>query len=185
MNSDRPHGPGTATDRRGFFKKSLAVALGLLAALAPVTTGLIVAADPLRRKTAAGQAIRVTTLAALPADGRPRRFPVIGARTDAWTRFDATPVGAVYLLRTGDQAVQALNVVCPHAGCSVEFEPGTGRFVCPCHKSVFALDGRLADPRSPSPRGLDSLAARVDADGAVWVTFQNFQAGRPDKVPLA
>ena len=150
MNSDSPARPGTATDRRGFLKKSLATALGLLAALVPVAAGLVVAADPWRRKTPAGQALRVTTLAALPADGLPRRFPVIGAKTDAWTRFEATPIGAVYLRRTGDQQVEAFNVVCPHAGCSVEFEPGANRFQCPCHKSVFALDGRVADPQ-PQP----------------------------------
>jgi menaquinol-cytochrome c reductase iron-sulfur subunit len=185
MNSDPPARFVTATARRGFLKKSLATALGLLAALVPVAAGLVVAADPLRRKAAAGQALRVTTLAALPADGLPHRFPVIGAKTDAWTRFDATPVGAVYLRRTGGRQVEAFNVVCPHAGCSVEFEPGANRFQCPCHKSVFGLDGRVADPRSPSPRGLDGLAVSVDADGAVWVKFQNFQAGRPDKVPVA
>ncbi len=185
MNLDAPSCPGKVTDRRGFLKKTLAGALGILAALVPVASGLIVALDPLRRKAAATRAVRVTTLSALPTDGMPRRFPVLATKTDAWTRFDATPVGAVYLRRTGDQKVEALNVVCPHAGCAVEFQPGAGQFLCPCHKSVFGLDGQLADPRSPSPRGLDSLAVTVDADGAVWVAFQNFQAGRPDKVPVA
>ena len=185
MNLDAPSRPGKATDRRGFLKKSLAAGLGLLATLVPVVGGLIVAADPLRRKAAAARAIRVTTLAALPADGVPRRFPVTATKTDAWTHFPAAPVGAVYLRRVNDQKVEALNVVCPHAGCAVEFQPGTGQFLCPCHKSTFKVDGQLADAHSPSPRGLDSLAASVDDDGVVWVTFQNFQAGRPDKVPVA
>jgi Rieske Fe-S protein len=185
MNFDSPGSPFAAAGRRGFLKKSLAAGLGLLAALVPVAVGLVVAADPLRRRPAAGSAIRITTLAALPPDGRPRRFPVVSARSDAWTRFDATPIGAVFLRRAEGREVEAFNVVCPHAGCSVEFARGTDRFQCPCHHSVFALDGRVADPRSPSPRGLDRLAVKVDAEGAVWVTFQNFQAGRPDKVPLA
>lgn len=185
MNLEAPSSSGKATGRRGFLKKSLAAGLGILATLVPFAGGLIVATDPLRRKAAAARAVRVTTLAALPADGVPRRFPIVATKTDAWTRFNAAPVGAVYLRRTGDQMVEALNVVCPHAGCSVEFQPGAGQFQCPCHKSVFKLDGQLADSHSPSPRGLDSLAASVDADGAVWVTFQNFMAGRPDKVPVA
>jgi len=47
------------------------------------------------------------------------------------------------------------------------------------------MDGTIADPKSPSPRALDSLTVKVDADGAVWVAFQNFQAGRRDKIPIA
>jgi menaquinol-cytochrome c reductase iron-sulfur subunit len=173
------------TDRRGFFKKSLAALLGAIAAVVPLAAGLMVATDPLRRKTAAGAVIKVTTLDALPADGVPRRFPVIAAKTDAWNRFEAAPVGAVYLRRMADGSVEALNVVCPHAGCFVDFVAGSGKFHCPCHQSSFALDGKIADTRSPSPRGLDSLAVEVKQDGSVWVAFQNFEAGRPDKVPVA
>jgi hypothetical protein len=32
---------------------------------------------------------------------------------------------------------------------------------------------------------LDSLAVDVKEDGSVWVAFENFEAGRPDKVPVA
>jgi menaquinol-cytochrome c reductase iron-sulfur subunit len=173
------------TGRRGFFKKLLALLTGATAALVPVAAGLVVATDPLRRKGGGAFAIKVTTLEALPADGLPRRFPVIAAKTDAWNRFEAAPVGAVYLRRSADDKVEALNVVCPHAGCFVDFVPGSGMFHCPCHQSSFAVDGKIADVRSPSPRGLDSLPVVVKEDGSVWVAFQNFQAGRPDKVPVA
>ena len=174
-----------STDRRDFLKKSLAVAFGSAAALVPTAIGLQVATDPLRQKAAANNAVRVTTLDSLPADGLPRRFQIIAAKTDAWNRFEAAPIGAVYLRRIEGDQVTALNVVCPHAGCAVDFENGSGTFLCPCHRSSFKVDGSLADPHSPSPRGLDSLAVKVDADGSVWVTFQNFLAGRPDKVPVA
>jgi Rieske Fe-S protein len=177
--------PEQQTDRRDFLKKSLAAGLGVAAALVPVAVGVAVATDPARETAAAGQSVRVTSLDSLPADGVPRRFPVISTRTDAWTRFAATPIGAVYLRRTGERQVEALNVVCPHAGCSVDFDASGNQFRCPCHHSLFAVDGKLADPHSPSPRGMDSLAVKVDDDGAVWVTFQNYQAGRPDKVPVA
>ncbi len=173
------------TGRRGFFKKLLAVLAGATAAAVPVAAGLVVAADPLRRKAAVGVEIKVAMLDALPPDGVPRRFPVIAAKTDAWNRFEAAPVGAVYLRRLADDKVEALNVVCPHAGCFVDYVPGSGIFRCPCHQSSFAVDGKIADARSPSPRGLDSLPVEVKADGSVWVAFQNFQAGRPDKVPVA
>src|ERR1700735_3953939 len=135
----------TRTDRRAFFKKSLALAAGGIAVLVPVLAALVVVTDPLRRKaSAAGSAIRVTTIQALPNDGVPRRFPVLAAKTDAWNRYANVPVGAVYLRRTNDK-VEALNVVCPHAGCSVEFSAGHDQFLCPCHHSSFKVDGTIAD----------------------------------------
>jgi len=177
--------PQPQPDRRGFLKQALAAVLTAVAALIPVGVGVAVATDPLRRKAAVGNDVRVTRLDALPADGTPRRFPVIAAKTDAWNKSEAAPIGAVYLRRTSDDKVEALNVVCPHAGCAVDFDAGNAQFLCPCHKSSFKVDGSLANPHSPSPRGMDSLAVRVDEDGIVWVTFQNFLAGRPDKVPVA
>ena len=62
--------------------------------------------------------------------------------------------------------------------------PDRREFLCPCHVSSFTIDGKIDSPTSPSPRGLDELEVQV-RDGGVWVVFQNYQAGRPDKVPVA
>jgi Rieske Fe-S protein len=167
------------------LKQSLALLVTAVTGLVPLAAGFAVLLDPLRRKSAAGQAIRVTTIEVLPADGVPRKFPVIASRTDAWSKYPNAPIGAVYLRRTQDDKVEALNAVCPHAGCFVDFSEERSEFLCPCHASSFAVDGKIARPGSPSPRALDSLEVKVDDDGVVWVTFQNFLAGRSDKVPVA
>ena len=153
--------------------------------LVPGIAGLLVFLDPLRRNAAAGAALKVASLDALPADGVPRKFPVLSSKTDAWNKFKDVPVGAVYLRRTGDGKVEALNVVCPHAGCFVDFSKDRGGFLCPCHNSSFGVDGKIADPKSPSPRALDALPVEVREDGTIWVAFQNFQGGRADRVPIA
>ena len=173
------------SDRRGFFSKLAAVVVGGVAGAVPAVAGLAVFLDPLRRKAAAGATLRVTTLEAVPNDGIPRKFSIIASRADAWNRFPNVPVGAVYLRRTGDQVVQAFNVVCPHAGCFVDFIPNRGSYVCPCHNSTFNLDGSIHDPRSPSPRGLDALEVELRNGTEVWVKFQNFRAGIAVKVPVA
>src|SRR5260221_674567 len=80
--------------------------------------GLAVYLDPLRHKSSGKGSVRVASLEALPSDGIPRKFPVLATRVDAWNKFREVPIGAVYLRRTGDQ-IEALNVVCPHAGCFV------------------------------------------------------------------
>ncbi len=159
--------------------------IGGIAGLVPAVAGLLVWLDPLRHKAAAGGGVKVTSLEALPADGVPRKFPVLADKIDAWNKFKDVPVGAVYLRRTTDGKVEALNVVCPHAGCFVDLSAQGNGFLCPCHFSRFSLDGKIADPRSPSPRALDTLPVEIAKDGSVWVKFQNFQAGRPDKVPVA
>ena len=167
-------------------RRDLITLFGGAAALLPVFSAFKVLLDPLRGRTATnGIAVKIIPLDALPADGIPRKFPVVAAKTDAWNKFQNVPIGAIYLRRTGEGRLEALNVVCPHAGCFVDFSHASNKFACPCHNSSFKLDGTIADTKSPSPRALDSLAVEVRPDGAIWVTFQNFQAGRPDKVPVA
>ncbi|MDB6018534.1 MAG: (2Fe-2S)-binding protein [Pedosphaera sp.] len=172
------------TDRRDFVKRALAVVIGGIAGLVPAAAGLMVLLDPLRRKAAAGAAIKVTTLEALPKDGVPRKFPVLANRTDAWNKYANVPVGAVYLRRTSEGIVEAFNVVCPHAGCFVDFSAERNGFLCPCHNSSFTVAGKI-NPGSPSPRDLDALPVELRQDGEVWVVFQNFKTGEKEKVPVA
>jgi menaquinol-cytochrome c reductase iron-sulfur subunit len=176
-----PAGP----ERRDFLKKLLAGIIGSILGLAPVAAGLTVFLDPLRRKSSAGAAVRVTSLEALPNDGIPRKFAVLASRVDAWNKFRQVPIGAVYLRRTGENEVHAFNVVCPHAGCFVDFLPERGHYLCPCHNSTFSLAGKIDDPSSPAARGLDSLEVEIRAQKEVWVKFQNFQAGSAEKIPVA
>ncbi|HVY70044.1 MAG TPA: Rieske (2Fe-2S) protein, partial [Verrucomicrobiae bacterium] len=105
-------------------------------------------------------------------------------RQDAWNKFTNVPVGAVYLRRVGEKTVEAFNVVCPHAGCFVDFMPERKSYLCPCHNSTFGLDGKIQDAKSPSPRGLDSLEVELRDGGEIWVRFQNYQAGHHEKIPV-
>ena len=172
-------------DRRGFFKKMFATAIGIFIGLLPVASGLAVFLDPLRRKSSTTGAIRVTTLEALPVDGVSRKFPVVASRTDAWNKFSRVPIGAIYLRRTSENTFQAFNVVCPHAGCFVDYLPEKGTFRCPCHESTFTADGKIDNPDSPSQRGLDDLKVEIRNGKEVWVEFKNFQAGHAEKIPIA
>jgi Rieske Fe-S protein len=152
--------------------------------LPPLAAGLAVILDPLRRKSAQSAFIQVTSLQSLPDDGLPQKFVVISSHVDAWNRTPAIPIGAVYLRRTGPKSVQALNVVCPHAGCFVDFVTARKGYRCPCHNSSFAVDGKVDDPKSPSPRALDELEVEIRNDSEVWVRFQNFVAGHAEKIPV-
>jgi menaquinol-cytochrome c reductase iron-sulfur subunit len=170
--------------RRDFLAKASAVGIGAVITLVPAGAGIVTLFDPLRHKSATGNSVFVTTVNALPNDGRPRRFQIIADRTDAWNKFPQVPVGAVYLRRLNETKIEALNVTCPHAGCPVDFKQDTNSFLCPCHDSKFKLDGTLADLNSPSPRAMDSLEVEIRNGSEIWVKFQNFEAGKAMKLPL-
>ena len=170
--------------RRNFIKKVCAVIIGGVAGLVPAISGLVVFLDPLRRRSRDDDEVLVASLSSLPEDGVPRKFSVMASHTDAWNRMPRVPVGAVYLRRIGDRKVEAFNVICPHAGCFVDYVPTQKRYHCPCHNSSFRLDGAIADPRSPSPRGLDELEVEIRNGNEIWVKFQNFRAGQRQRIPV-
>lgn len=175
----------TGEDRRLFLKKCCAGGIGAALALVPVGAGMGVLFDPVRRGAADALSVRVATLDAVPPDGLARRFDVVATRTDAWITFPNEPIGAVYLRRTSQGHLEAFNVICPHAGCFVDFSPATGSFHCPCHNSNFSADGSILDKTSPAPRPLDSLEVETRNGNEIWVKFQNFLTGRSAKIPVA
>ena len=170
-------------ERRDFLVGVSAVAAGTLAMLAPIGAAVVSLLDPLRREKLSSEMVLVARTSAIPEDGSPRKFTVTADRTDAWAAYDDSPVGAVYLRRSGDE-VRALNVVCPHAGCFVGVANDNSRFSCPCLLSSFDLDGAVDDPTSPSPRDMDTLDVEVRNGDEVWVRFQNFLPGRAEKTPV-
>ncbi len=177
-----------APERRNFLTQLFALVAGAVCLVVPAVVGAAAALNPLRQKSRSSQLLKITTLDVLPADGTPRRFPVLADRQDAWNRFTAQPIGAVFLRRTGnpEQPVVAFHAVCPHAGCMVQYESNSdgGRFFCPCHAASFDLDGRRREVPSISPRDLDTLEVEIKNQNEVHVRFQNFATGTSQKTAL-
>lgn len=177
----------TGATRRGIIAALISALVGLF----PLVVGLLTFANPLRTRKGSGasdkpgRSVRIGALAALPDDGEPRQFPVIADRQDAWTRHRNEAIGAVYLRRLpGSQNVEAFNTTCPHAGCFVVFNRARDMFHCPCHNSVWSVDGRLTS--GPSPRDLDQLDAEVIPTGdqkEIWVRYIDYFAGIKEKIP--
>ena len=184
----KPDDSPAQPERREFLTKAASVGIGAAIGLVPMAAGLLTVLDPLRKRGGGGGAfLRVASLGALPEDGSPRQFPVVSDRVDAWNKYPQIRVGAVYLRRvkSGAKEVQAISVVCPHAGCFVNYAPEQNHYLCPCHDSTFAPDGTIKSPSSPSPRALDTLEVRVNDDGSVWVKFQNFRPGTHEKIAVS
>jgi menaquinol-cytochrome c reductase iron-sulfur subunit len=166
------------TNRRGALQVLAAVsgAAGC-AALAVPTVRFVVA--PALGATGAGRWIKTVTADSLP-EGEPKRVALVADRRDAWTLEKDVELGAAWLLRKGTEVI-AWSTVCPHLGCAVDRSATGAGFNCPCHDSAFDADGRRLT--GPSPRGLDTLASKVE-DGFVHVEFQRFRQGTPEKEPV-
>jgi menaquinol-cytochrome c reductase iron-sulfur subunit len=177
------HAAPGGENRRGFLGRTVALVCGGFALLVPTAVGIAALLNPLRQKSQSGQFMRLGSLDVLPEDGTPRKVPVIADRTDAWNTYPAEPIGAVFLCRKGTE-VSALQVICPHAGCSINYEssPGGGKFFCPCHAASFDLAGKRTDATSPSPRDMDTLETEVRNQSEVWVKFETFGVGTAKKV---
>ncbi|MDH4163750.1 MAG: Rieske (2Fe-2S) protein [Nitrospirota bacterium] len=85
----------------------------------------------------------------------------------------------VWLVRKPDGTIKAFSPSCPHLGCGYRWFGQEQRFKCPCHASIFDIDGKVL--AGPSPRALDGLEAKVE-DGKVFVKFEIFQVGTTAKV---
>lgn len=99
----------------------------------------------------------------------------------------ATPfrhqAGKFYLVRNED-GIQALYWKCVHLGCTVPWNAGTEHFQCPCHGSIFDING--ARTGGPATRRMDRMPLTVNGDGSVVVTTNpnmiEEAAGRTDYV---
>ncbi len=178
----RCQSPADGENRRGFLSRAAAVLCSGVSLLIPAAAGIVAFLNPLRQKSQSGQFIRLASLDVLPEDGTPWKVSVIADRADAWNRYPAEPIGAVFLRRAQDE-VMALQLVCPHAGCSIDFEGSTGggKFFCPCHAASFDLAGKRTDQTSPSPRDMDALDVEIRNKNEVWVKFQTFGVGTVKK----
>ncbi len=180
-------------NRRTFFAAVMAIVAGAVATVTPVVVGIVSYLSPLFRSHKSPE-VRIALLSQIPADGKPRYFPVSHDREDAWNRYPEQKIGAVYLVRNpGEQKPTAFTAKCPHAGCFVGYTEGDDEFKCPCHTSAFNLDGsRARGDDEVAPRDMDRLPVTLKEIGdddaqvtEVWVEFIDFQTGHAEQVPTA
>jgi menaquinol-cytochrome c reductase iron-sulfur subunit len=78
-------------------------------------------------------------------------------RVDGWKVYSEKTTA--WVIRQPNNSVVAFGPQCTHLGCAYHWEDGKNQFLCPCHSSLFAPDGKVVS--GPAPRPLDRFDVKV------------------------
>jgi quinol---cytochrome c reductase iron-sulfur subunit, bacillus type len=79
-------------------------------------------------------------------------------RVDGWKVTSEKSTAWVVKFHTNQ--VVAYAPQCTHLGCAYHWDQGKTEFVCPCHNSLFSMDGKVKD--GPAPRPLDRYQTKIE-----------------------
>jgi cytochrome b6-f complex iron-sulfur subunit len=89
----------------------------------------------------------------------------------------AIPQGQFYLSCLEDGSFLALSRTCTHLGCSVPWDVGAHKFICPCHGSSFSITGEVLT--SPATRSLNTHPLRIE-NGVIYVNTGKIEKSMQD-----
>ncbi len=111
--------------------------------------------------------------------GVPKELEVVVSVTDGWLK--TTRKKSLWAVKDGTGVVTVYSPICTHLGCGYRWEPDEGTFHCPCHNSIYSLEGKVLS--GPAPRPLDTLPVKMEG-GRLLVMYKEFKAGTAAKVEL-
>lgn len=109
---------------------------------------------------------------------KPSKFNFTKTDRDAYIK--AEKQDAVWVVKKPDDKLTTFSPICPHLGCRYTWNQEEELFICPCHNSVFTIEGKLVS--GPSPRDLDTLPTEVKNDDVLYVLYERFEVGVPQKI---
>ena len=71
----------------------------------------------------------------------------------------------ILFIRETEETIRALDPLCTHKGCALVYNRETKRIDCPCHQSVFNLEGGVV--KGPASKHLKAYDAKLDGDRIV------------------
>jgi menaquinol-cytochrome c reductase iron-sulfur subunit len=92
--------------------------------------------------------------------GKPVEMVFERSHADGW-RVASERVSA-WVVRNEDDSVVAFGPQCTHLGCAYHWDEARRQFVCPCHRSLFSIEGRVLG--GPAPRPLDRFEVKIEDD---------------------
>ena len=81
-------------------------------------------------------------------------------RVDGWKI--SSERSTAWVVKRPDNRVVAFGPQCTHLGCAYHWDESKNEFLCPCHNSLFSIEGKVL--AGPAPRPLDHYDTRVEGD---------------------
>jgi menaquinol-cytochrome c reductase iron-sulfur subunit len=141
--------------RRAFYIGFINGAMGLIGLALAVPAAIYLLFPPRLRK---GQEwVETSDLSTIPT-GTPTEISFERTRVDGWkvTNVKAT----AWVVKKPDNEVVAFLPQCTHLGCAYHWDVPSHTFICPCHTSVFSIDGKVLG--GPAPRPLDRFMTKIE-----------------------
>ncbi len=147
--------------RRGFVN-AVIYALGAVmgAALAIPAARYLFLPPKTRKQQAWVEAGDVSRLAI----DAPQEMTFRRIHADGWKIYSEK--GTAWVVKFPDDKVVAYSPICTHLGCAYHWDAENSEFLCPCHGSTFALDGRVLS--GPAPRPLDRYEIKIE-NARLWL----------------
>ena len=79
-------------------------------------------------------------------------------RVDGWKITSER--STAWVVKHPDNRVVAFGPQCTHLGCAYHWDESKNEFLCPCHNSLFSMDGTVL--AGPAPRPLDRYDTRIE-----------------------
>ena len=81
-------------------------------------------------------------------------------RVDGWKVVTEKKTAWIVKLSDSANDIVAFGPQCTHLGCAYHYEENKSQFVCPCHTTLFSMDGKVVS--GPAPRPLDRFETKID-----------------------
>jgi menaquinol-cytochrome c reductase iron-sulfur subunit len=79
-------------------------------------------------------------------------------RVDGWRVISEK--STAWVLKLPNNEVVAYAPQCTHLGCAYHWDQIKTEFVCPCHNSIFSVEGKVLG--GPAPRPLDRYLTKIE-----------------------
>jgi menaquinol-cytochrome c reductase iron-sulfur subunit len=157
-----------STTRRSFYSAAIAGLGALMTAALAAPAAAYLLLKPRSQKQS--DFVPAADLSQLTV-GKPEEVVFHRTRVDGWRVLHEK--STAWVVRKDDQNVVAFTPQCTHLACAYHWEEKDSKFFCPCHNSVFAIDGKVVS--GPAPRPLDRYVTKVD-QGKVLISSEIQQA---------
>ncbi len=140
--------------RRSFYIAAIYALWSLIAAALSVPAAVYLLFPPKLRKPSEWiDAGDVSTL----ENGVPVEMVFRRNRVDGWKV--QSEKSSAWVVKLPGSRIAAFGPQCTHLGCAYHWDENRNHFLCPCHTSIFNVDGSVAS--GPAPRPLDRYDVKV------------------------